>query len=182
MRRSSFVSPAQSLFCYKGQMKRANLGYTLIELLIVLVIAAILLTLALPSFTDMIRNNRVSSTTNSFTHLVNFARVEAITKGREVHVGATDASNWANGMVVWIDDGDDIYDESNDEVLRVTGSLNHDQSFVEGNSLTQFTFSPSGITNISAQFLVCDGRTGETGRSITVIRGGSVWAKEQTCT
>ncbi|MBW8811742.1 MAG: prepilin-type N-terminal cleavage/methylation domain-containing protein [Lysobacter sp.] len=57
---------------------RRSAGFTLIELLVTIAIAAILLALALPTFTESIRANRVSTATNQMLATLNFARSEAV--------------------------------------------------------------------------------------------------------
>ena len=51
-------------------MHGVNKGFTLIELLITLVIAAILVTIAVPNFSGLVQNNRLITQTNS---LIRFA-------------------------------------------------------------------------------------------------------------
>ena len=52
-------------------------GFTLIELMITLAVAAILITAALPSFNEFIKNNRLTTQANNFIATLNLARSEA---------------------------------------------------------------------------------------------------------
>ena len=52
-------------------------GFTLIELMITLAVAAIVLTVGIPSFREMMRENRLATQTNEF--LAALARVAAAT-------------------------------------------------------------------------------------------------------
>lgn len=73
-----------------------NSGFTLVELMVTLAVAAILATVALPGFTSLIQTNRVTTQTNELVASLNLARSEAIRRGLPVTVTAID-NNFANG-------------------------------------------------------------------------------------
>jgi type IV fimbrial biogenesis protein FimT len=86
---------------------RNGAGFTLIELMIGIAIAAIILTLGIPSFSEVIRNNRIAVQSNELVSALHLARSEAIKRSATVRVcsstdGATCANNasWATGWVV----------------------------------------------------------------------------------
>jgi type IV fimbrial biogenesis protein FimU len=62
-------------------------GFTLIELMVVVVLLAIFATIAMPSFSSLIESNRVQSTAAEFQALLLAARTDAVTKRAEVTVG-----------------------------------------------------------------------------------------------
>jgi prepilin-type N-terminal cleavage/methylation domain-containing protein len=57
-------------------------GFTLIELLVTLAIAAILLTTAIPSFREIIRNNQLTTQANNLVTALHLARSEAVNGGQ----------------------------------------------------------------------------------------------------
>ncbi|MGB5065269.1 MAG: GspH/FimT family pseudopilin, partial [Candidatus Competibacter sp.] len=59
-------------------------GFTLIELMITVALAAIVLTLGVPAFQETIRNNRLATTVNDFISSLNLTRSEAIKRGTRV--------------------------------------------------------------------------------------------------
>jgi type IV fimbrial biogenesis protein FimT len=75
-------------------------GFTLIELMLTLLVMAIVLTLAVPSFTGIIRNTRATTDVNTLVSALQLARSEAVKRGTEVSVTATDATSLASGYCV----------------------------------------------------------------------------------
>jgi len=68
-------------------MKRQGTnGFSLIELMITLSIAAILLVVAAPSFRDAMRRNKVSAASNALLADIAYARSEAINRGNVVSI------------------------------------------------------------------------------------------------
>jgi prepilin-type N-terminal cleavage/methylation domain-containing protein len=135
---------------------RTNRGFTLIELMIVIALAAILASVAAPSMKHFLEKNRVESHVQSLRTAISFARGEAASRGKTVvicgsNVGATDCladNNWANGWLVFIDNdsalsaidtanGDEIlraFEYSGDNVLTVTDDTATALDFLPFNS------------------------------------------------
>ena len=61
-------------------------GFTLLELMVTVAVVAILATVGVPSFRDLIQNNRVTTQTNELVTALNFARTEAVKRARAVEV------------------------------------------------------------------------------------------------
>ena len=109
-------------------MRRAA-GFTLIELMVTIGIAAILLALALPSFTESIRSNRVSTATNQLLATINLARAEALRSKSQAWVcpnggAGLCGSDWRQGMVVWTDENGNGSQQVATETKRVIEPLN----------------------------------------------------------
>ena len=87
----------------------ASRGFTLVELLVTIAIAAILLAVAAPSFRALILSNRIQGASSEFQSALAIARAEAIKRGGDARVtvvanSKTGASpNWASGVTVFYD-------------------------------------------------------------------------------
>ncbi len=86
-------------------------GFTLIELMVTLAVAAILAAMAAPSFRILLANNRLSTQTNELVGAVTFTRSEAVKRGRNVTLCRADSdtaltclagnqSEWEHWIVV----------------------------------------------------------------------------------
>ena len=100
-------------------------GFTLIELIITMAIAAIVVTIGVPSFQAMMRNNRVAAHTNEFMSSLNLARSEAIKRGVQVALcpssnQSTCATAWGtNGWIVFVDTDNNGSLNGGEPLLRV---------------------------------------------------------------
>ena len=80
-------------------------GFTLIELIIAIVLTALLVTLAVPSFQIMLANGQIRTATQALYDGLQLARVEAIRRNERVVFTNSAGSNWtvtieAGGTVV----------------------------------------------------------------------------------
>ena len=124
-------------------------GFTLVELVIALAIGAILMAVAAPSFTDLVRTSRLSAQLNSFARAVNFGRMEAIKRGRtaSICVRSGDACRndgpWRDGWVVFVDqDGDSEVDP--EELLMTFDALPDGYSLIPNVNTSALRFSATG--------------------------------------
>ena len=81
----------------------ARRGFTLVELLVVLVLLAVLFTLAAPNFLTFRRNAELTSAANSFVASLSTARAEAMKRQLRAFVVPTTGNDWATGWRVFVD-------------------------------------------------------------------------------
>jgi len=146
-------------------------GFTLVELMITLSIAAILMSMAVPSFTTAIKNNRLTTQANELISSLNYARSEAIRRGASVTLTSASA-NWHTGWTVT--DKDNV-------VIRNHTAFDGSSSLV--GSATTLTYKSTGFINGASAitFTLCDDRTAETGRAISISLTGRPSVSNTTC-
>ncbi|MFB1487585.1 MULTISPECIES: GspH/FimT family pseudopilin [unclassified Thiocapsa] len=104
-------------------------GFTLLELMVTVAIAAILLTLGVPSFRDLVQNNRAATQVNALVTALSLARSEAVRRGQHVSIcpstdqeTCTGGDDWDDGWIVFVDD-------ETSEVLRVEEAMKGIETF-----------------------------------------------------
>ena len=169
-------------------------GYTAVELLTTLGVAAIVTALAVPNLQQFMQNNRAAADTNALIGALNIARNEAVTRGTPVSVcasedGATCSGGdaWSAGWIVFTDavpPTGEVNDAAEpDTVLRafpaLTGgsALAGDAAFIG--------YRPNGfLSNAAAPTfdLTVDHCTGDNNRRITVNLQGRAGVTHESCT
>ena len=87
-----------NLYMMNKQLQR---GFTVIELMIAIMILGVLVTIAAPSFAEILKQNRLAAQTNSIIASLNYARGETINQGTDVFITPNTAgTNWSGGWAV----------------------------------------------------------------------------------
>lgn len=139
-------------------------GFTLIELMVVLAVAAILAGVVGPGFREMIFNNRITADVNSFVAAAHIARSEALKTGQPVVLQPI-ANNWNNGWTV---------DETASGGANVhTFTKQSDVTIASG--LANIRYSSRGTaTSVVGTLQFCDSRVAEEGREVSIGLTGRV--------
>jgi type IV fimbrial biogenesis protein FimT len=142
-------------------MRKLSSGFTLVELLVVIVLMTILLAIALPSFSDMVISSRFTSTAMQLKADLNQARSESIKRNVRVLLCARNtagddcvvASDWGGGWLVCADaDKDGKCDAATADLpnpLLVRGPLKTPLTLVSGNT-AGVPFNPNGTQSAGA--------------------------------
>jgi len=162
--------------------KRQNkTGFTLVELVVSLSIAGLLITLAIPSFSQTVAKTRLRSQLQIvFTHH-QLARSEAIKTNQRITlckssngIQCTPKASWTEGWIVFNDPDLDKTVNNNDRIIRVQqpissglslsyrgfGSFNYISYFSDGRSTTNGTFTLCNQYGSSEAMSVIISRTG----------------------
>lgn len=168
--------------------RRTQSGFTLIELMVTLVVAAILLGVAVPAFFGFIeRNSRVAATNEYFSGL-QFTRSEAIKRNSAVSIcPSSDAatcsgSNWESGFIVYNNPNLDttVNGESGETVLRSFAGLENPNITVRASTVDMASvihFSANGFPQtatgapVTGVIKVCD--TGGVASAMAIELSGS---------
>ncbi len=152
---------------------RNQSGFTMIELMVTLLIAVILTTIAIPSFRSMILDNRIVTASNRFLADANLARSEAIKRGTSVEIAPNSTtSGWTGGWKVRLPSGG--------TVIKVADPLT-DNVTITG-ATAAITFGSNGAASAQETLSVCDSnRNGEHGKQIDIALSGRVGTSDTTC-
>jgi prepilin-type N-terminal cleavage/methylation domain-containing protein len=128
-------------------------GFTLVELLIVLLLAGILLSYAIPSFRDFGLRQKVSNVANGFLGDLMYARATAIKEGQSVSVDSISTdNNWAGGWTITLV-SDNVLLRQNDTVNRSvtltgTGASIVFNNFGAATTVNTITITHSDVSKI----------------------------------
>jgi type IV fimbrial biogenesis protein FimT len=127
-------------------------GFTLLELMIALTVAALLTALAVPSFQYVTVSNRVSSEVNAMLGDMQFARAEAIKEGQTVTICSSNngttcsgTSTWTFGWIVFADANNNQAVDAGEPVMRVQRAMGGGDTFVANNNIKAITFNREGF-------------------------------------
>ena len=169
---------------------RGTLGFSMIELMSTVGIAAILATVGAPSLTSFMMNNRISAQTNAFLTDLAQARQEAVKLHVPVVVSAAAAgttinftqTNWSYGRAAYADvNASGAYD-AGDYIIKVNHKLPGRVALSNADGLSQIQYRPNGTTNAVAgtRFTVC--QDGYLGRDIVITPTGRAFVVPRTVT
>lgn len=161
------------------KLRSTTKGFTLIELMVTLSVAAILLGLAAPSFNEIIKNTRLTTEINGLSASLNLARSESIKRSLTVTVCKSNnrtscGGNWQDGWIVFEDIDDDGVVDSGETLIRVSSALSSGHTLVFPNK-NRVTYKSTGFAiGYNSTFTLCDDRGITDAKGLVVSNSGRV--------
>lgn len=183
-------------------------AFTIIELMVTIAVMAVALGLAAPSFSNLLKNNRMISMSNEVVSALSIARQVAISRGVHAFVcpsGNADTDSpscinnvdyWADGVLVYTKPknttlasnafSNTSYDSTDDTLVFQSAFGDRSRFIVTQNSMAGNLagFSAQGLEYRSStpSLSFCDDRIGDYGREIFISPVGRVLFEVKTCT
>jgi len=139
-------------------------GFTLVEMMVVIVLMAILLALALPGFNSLVEKYRVEGMASALVASVSHARAEAARRGQAVTIrqrAECSGADWSCGWETVVGSGDGLeilqrQDPDTRVVVEKTapGSMAFDP-MGHFSSVARISFHPAGSASSSNDVVVC---------------------------
>ncbi len=155
-------------------MKKQS-GFTLLEVIIVVVIVGILATLAVPGFSSLMQSNNLSTKYNSLAGNISLARMEAVKRSNTIVLCATDdesscnSTDWSDGWLVFVDDNNNAaFDAAGDTMLLVEPAAPSYISITSDQFGGVLSIAPRGRLPSSGTILMCANNDSSTARALNL--------------
>jgi len=155
-------------------------GLTLVELLIVIAIAAIIAQLSLPEFSDVMKNNRSTANINELQTSLGFARTEAVMhnstvvlcKSRNGTACQDSGDDWTDGWIVFADSNRDGAVSKGEKIFNVQGQL--EESFTLTFTPTRVSYVGTGLVTAgqNGTYKLCDDRGARYAKGVIISATG----------
>lgn len=171
-------------------------GFTLIELMVLLVIISVAAAVAIPNFQQFLVSQRATSNANEFLTALTFARSEALKRGVPVSVCASSDGNacsgnndWDVGWIVFNDNGPTrgtVETAQGENVLRRRAAFDDGSTLSDdsGNNATFVAFTGDGAldngNNLDFELEPKDCK-GEKLRGISIAPTGRAVVERRPC-
>ena len=136
-------------------------GFTLIELMITLAIAALILSLAVPSLRDFTLRNNLAAKANELVSTLNYARSEAVRRGETITVTSNNGNAWEDGWQI---------NDADANLLRTIDAMNG-PTLAADTDTVQYLASGFTSAGASVTFTLCY-EAGQPGRQIEITATG----------
>lgn len=157
---------------------RRQKGFTLIELMVALVIAAIIVLIATPSMSTLMARSRAQDQITALYQDLSYARQMAATYQASVtlcHLGNDKICDgqWHKGLSIFLDVDSDGELEAGDELLKQGDAINNKDYLVFNRTTDEIRFNTEGMVFETGTFTYCPlHKDSEHRRSLTLSSTG----------
>lgn len=130
----------------------------MVELLVVVAVASVLMSLAVPSFRTFLTKRSVQAAVDAIALDLRFARSEAIKRTTRVSMCSSTngtscaaVASWKDGWIIFIDDDGDGSVDASDVVVRVQDAFPNLASINTSAATLAITYQPTGWARAAAQ-------------------------------
>ncbi len=163
------------------QARRSQIaGVTLIELMIAISIGAVLTTMALPSFTNLLQSGASRSVRSALSVSINQARIGAAMRGQQVivcpsndQVGCDHGSRWEHGWIAFVDSNHDNEHGLGEELIGVAQAQPKGVAILGSNGRQRIRYQADGsASGTNLTLTICDRRGPTAARTVVVNNAG----------
>jgi type IV fimbrial biogenesis protein FimT len=165
-------------------------GFTLIEFMTTLTIAAIFMAVIVPGYRAVSQNNRVVTIANKLTASLAYARMEAVRRSAKVSVCPTAnagftacgaSSQWSQGWIVFVDANNDNTINASSDLVKVSEAPGNGTTITSASSMVSYD-DTGFVQNGATSFVVtATGCTGTNARTINLSSSGRISVVYTTC-
>jgi type IV fimbrial biogenesis protein FimT len=153
--------------------RRRCAGVSLVELLLVLVLAGVLMSVAMPAYYDTIRRQRLRAATADLVAAIDLTRSQAIARGSRVLMAplGQDGTSWRQGWAVFVDDNGNRRPDPGELLIyrhdALDDGINVSSAFTSGAAQPYLAYNAAGRA--------CSASSSLTARwgTLTLEHGGS---------
>lgn len=150
---------------------KTSVGFTVVELMIALAVAAILLGVAVPSFINLLNNNKLSTVSSQIVSTLQGARERAVSMDETVSISQTANAITCTYTIEGVQQNCESFSVSDHDI-----TIKADNNTPDNNT---FTFSPSGQTQQELQFVVQHSDVSSHRFLIRIFNSGRISVKQK---
>lgn len=165
---------------FTSAVSKGCLGFTLLELAVVLAVVSILAVYALPSFNNFLARQRQITDINILVSSLTLARSEAIMRSSDVMVCkssdgqlCTTNGEWSQGWIVFEDRDKSRSHESDEKVIFRQEQLDGIRLYYRAFGSNHYiVYRPQGMPKTNGTYTLCDTRGSSEPRALIVSKTG----------
>jgi len=159
-------------------------GFTLVELMVVIAIAAILAGIGMPNLQTTLQDNKMTSLHNELLAALSFTRSTSVTQGSSTTLCkanlaangcAAISASWENGWIIFPDSNNNGVVDVGEEILMLKNDLPENISISYSRNSSRITYGAQGYAvGFNGNFMFCDKRGDSAKKGMVISNNGRV--------